>query len=33
VRCASARSGVTCRRRDGRRVGFRIAREGYTLYR
>jgi hypothetical protein len=33
VRCASARNGVTCRRLDGRRVGFRIAREGYTLYR
>ena len=33
VRCASARNGVTCRRVDGRRVGFRIAREGYALYR
>ena len=33
MRCASARNGVTCRRLDGRRVGFRIAREGYTLYR
>ena len=33
VRCASARNGVTCRRVDGRRVGFRIAREGYTLFR
>jgi hypothetical protein len=33
VRCSSARSGVTCRRLDGRRIGFRIAREGYTLYR
>ena len=33
VRCASARNGVTCRRLDGRRVGFRIAREGYSLYR
>jgi hypothetical protein len=32
VRCASARSGVTCRRVDGRRAGFRVAREGYTLY-
>jgi hypothetical protein len=33
VRCSSARAGVTCRRLDGRRVGFRIAREGYTLFR
>jgi uncharacterized protein DUF6636 len=33
ARCVSARNGVTCRRLDGRRVGFRIAREGYTLYR
>ena len=33
IRCASARNGVTCRRRDGRRIGFRIAREGYTLFR
>jgi Family of unknown function (DUF6636) len=33
VRCVSATNGVTCRRLDGRRVGFRIAREGYTLYR
>ncbi len=33
VRCASARNGVTCRRVDGRRIGFRIAREGYRLYR
>jgi hypothetical protein len=33
IRCTSARNGVTCRRRIGRRVGFRIAREGYVLYR
>ena len=33
VRCVSARDGVTCRRVDGHRVGFRIAREGYTLFR
>ena len=33
VRCVSARNGVTCRRVDARRVGFRIAREGYALFR
>ena len=33
IRCTSATSGVTCRYRTGRREGFRIAREGYTLYR
>jgi hypothetical protein len=33
VRCVSATNGVTCRRLDGRRIGFRVAREGYTLYR
>jgi hypothetical protein len=33
IRCTSSRLGVTCRRRDGARVGFRIARERYTLYR
>jgi uncharacterized protein DUF6636 len=33
VRCVSRTSGVTCRRVDGRHVGFRIAREGYVLYR
>lgn len=33
IRCVSAKNGVTCRRRDGRQVGFRIAREGYTLFR
>lgn len=32
-RCSSARNGVTCRRTDGRRVGFRIAREGYRIFR
>jgi hypothetical protein len=33
VRCSSATNGVTCRRTDRRHVGFRIAREGYALYR
>ena len=33
IRCVSAASGITCRRTDGRHVGFRIAREGYVLYR
>ena len=33
VRCVSATNGITCRRTDGRRVGFRIAREGYALFR
>jgi hypothetical protein len=33
IRCVSAVAGVTCRRTDGRHVGFRIAREGYRLYR
>ncbi len=33
IRCSSATNGVTCRYRTGKRVGFRIAREGYTLYR
>jgi hypothetical protein len=33
IRCSSAVNGVTCRRRDGRRIGFRVAREGYTLFR
>ena len=33
IRCVSAVNGVTCRRRDGRRIGFRVAREGYTLFR
>ncbi len=33
VTCRSAVNGVTCRRRDGRRVGFRIAREGYSIFR
>ena len=32
-RCLSARSAVTCRRTDGRRVGFRISREGYRVFR
>ncbi len=33
IRCASARTGVACRYRTAPRVGFRIAREGYLLYR
>jgi len=33
VRCTSARIGITCRLRTGRRIGFRIAYEGYVLYR
>jgi hypothetical protein len=31
--CTSATAGVTCRYRSARRVGFRIAREGYVVYR
>jgi hypothetical protein len=33
IRCTSAPSGVTCRRLSGRHVGFRIAREGYAVWR
>jgi hypothetical protein len=33
IRCSSAVSGITCRRLDGRHVGYRIAREGYVVYR
>ena len=33
VRCTSALDGVTCRRTNGRRIGFLIARERYVLYR
>jgi len=33
IRCTSATTGVTCRYRGGRRVGFLIARERYVLYR
>lgn len=33
IRCSSARNGVTCRYFKGRRVGFRIAYEGYTVWR
>ena len=32
-RCTSATTGVTCRYTTGRRVGFLIAKERYTLYR
>jgi uncharacterized protein DUF6636 len=33
IRCTSRRSGVTCRTRRGRGVGFEVAREGYRLFR
>ena len=33
IRCVSATAGVTCRYRTAPRAGFRIAREGYVLYR
>jgi Family of unknown function (DUF6636) len=33
IRCTSGTTGVTCRYRTGRRVGFLIARERYLLYR
>ena len=33
IRCTSATNGVTCRYRTSPRVGFRVAREGYTVYR
>jgi Family of unknown function (DUF6636) len=33
IRCTSSTAGVTCRHRAAPRVGFRIAREGYTLFR
>jgi hypothetical protein len=33
IRCTSATTGVTCRYRTSPRAGFRIAREGYVLYR
>ncbi|MGE5272725.1 MAG: DUF6636 domain-containing protein [Verrucomicrobiota bacterium] len=33
IRCTSATTGVTCRYRTAPRVGFRIARERYLLYR
>jgi hypothetical protein len=33
IRCTSATTGVTCRYRTARRIGFRIARERYVLYR
>ena len=33
IRCVSATVGVTCRYRTAPRAGFRIAREGYVLYR
>jgi len=33
IRCVSATAGVTCRRTDGRRVGFTVSREAYRVYR
>ena len=33
IRCTSTTTGVTCRYRTGPRVGFRIAREGYVIFR
>jgi Family of unknown function (DUF6636) len=33
IRCTSAATGVTCRYRTAPRVGFRVARERYLLYR
>jgi hypothetical protein len=33
IRCSSATNGVTCRYRTAPRAGFRVAREGYVLYR
>jgi hypothetical protein len=33
IRCTSATAGVTCRYRTSPRVGFRIAREGYVVFR
>jgi hypothetical protein len=33
IRCSSSASGMTCRRTSGSRPGFRIAREGVTVYR
>ena len=33
IRCTSATTGVTCRYRTAPQVGFRIAREGFVIYR
>jgi hypothetical protein len=33
IRCSSARNGITCRMRHGQGAGFRIAYEGYTVWR
>ena len=33
IRCTSATNGVTCRYRKSPRVGFRVAREGYVVFR
>jgi DNA-binding transcriptional regulator YdaS (Cro superfamily) len=33
IRCSSATNGITCRYRTSPKVGFRVAREGYVLFR
>ncbi len=33
IRCSSATTGVTCRYRSAPRAGFRVAREGYAVFR
>jgi hypothetical protein len=33
IRCTSATNGITCRYRTSPRMGFRVAREGYVLFR
>ena len=33
IRCRSAANGVTCRYVRGKLAGFRIAREGYVIWR
>lgn len=33
IRCTSRRAGLTCRARKGLGAGFRVSREGYTIFR
>jgi hypothetical protein len=33
IRCSSAATGISCRRTTGTRPGFRVAREGVTVFR
>jgi hypothetical protein len=33
IRCTSRRSGLTCRTRNGTGAGFKVAREGYRIFR